>query len=117
MIARRRPLKRTPLRRKHFTRIRSENPVAAAKRRARYKAAISTGHWKKLRLFVFHRDRGICQVCGKVIASLGEMHLAHRTYARLGKERPEDVEANHRSCNEREAALRGRRIQRSKTAA
>lgn len=91
------------------------NVSAKAKRDKRYRKALSSAHWKFLRLQTWEKagPDHICEYCGDPIQYFADMQLAHKTYARLGRELPEDVALNHRWCNSREAALRGKRIRRT----
>ena len=125
MIPRHSPLSRSqPPKRKQFLkrstkRIRKVNPVAKAKRDKRYKSHLKSAYWKALRLRMWQErleDIGLeylvrrCEECYGPIEDFADMQLAHVSYARFGHELPEDVALNHKWCNSKEAALRGRRI-------
>lgn len=80
------------------TRIRSINPEATKKRRARYAKALSSKHWKALRTQVFEEQGGLC-VCGQEPMTVLD-HI--NSYMRLGHELREDVRGLGPICNARE---------------
>jgi 5-methylcytosine-specific restriction endonuclease McrA len=101
----RRYIERSPLPPRR-TPIREVNPVAQAKRYARYKAAIGNAHARRQRKMLKARTRGICESCGHPFTESDPMERGHNTYARLGHELDSDVNGVHRSCNQKERALR-----------
>ena len=52
--------------------------------------------WRRLRAYVLHRDRGICQRCGKPGASTAH-HIIERKHG--GSDNPSNLEAMHRACH------------------
>lgn len=89
------------------------NARRKAKREKRYKAHLSSAYWKNLRREIWvTTERPMCEQCGESV-EYEDYQLGHLTYARFGHEWPEDVAIQHKWCNAREAALRGKRIRRS----
>lgn len=74
-----------------------------SKKRA-YQQALHSTHWKKLRDQVL-TARPRCERQGSGCTG-GATELNHRTYERLGAERPEDVEASCAACNQEERTQR-----------
>jgi len=63
-----------------------------------YRQYRRTWHWLRLRQKVWRRAGGVCERCG----STGNLQVHHRTYARLGRERLEDLELLSGGCHLRE---------------
>lgn len=117
---RKKPLKRTGAP-KRKTGLKKVNTARLAKRQKAYDAYMRSGRWQSIRAEVIVRD-GKCVRCGSrgtdalegsfwyavneimPIASRFEVH--HKTYARFGKERLEDLETLCRTCHEKEHASR-----------
>jgi len=60
-----------------------------------YQAYLSTPEWQVLRRLKLIEAGGRCQVCN----NNGEMHVHHRTYARLGKELLSDLTVLCSECH------------------
>lgn len=79
------------------------NPRAEAKRAAEakrlaalpYELYLKTLHWKQARAKALARWGGYCEGCGVRPAS--QVH--HKTYARLGRERPDDLTPLCATCH------------------
>jgi 5-methylcytosine-specific restriction endonuclease McrA len=71
------------------------NVAATARRQKKYKKALGSAHWKKLRAQVFAEQGGVCALCGEEPTTI----LDHLTYARLGHELREDVRGLGDRCN------------------
>lgn len=56
---------------------------------------LRTPAWEQVREDALARARYRCQTCN----SPDDLHVHHRTYERLGKERPDDVVALCRTCH------------------
>jgi hypothetical protein len=69
-----------------------------AKRPPNYKIYIRSEAWDKFRGSVIKARGRICEDCG---TRVGEMNLHHVTYARLGRERPDDVQILCVPCHAR----------------
>ena len=67
------------------------------KRRRRYLERLRRPSWRKLRTEILIRDNWTCRMCGEAAT---EVH--HLTYARLGREKPEDLVASCFDCNQAE---------------
>lgn len=61
-----------------------------------YRAYLASPAWAALAERRKREAQGVCQVCGLV----GELHLHHLTYARLGDEHWEDLMVLCRDCHE-----------------
>lgn len=70
-------------------------------KKRKYKTYIRSSAWKTRRSATFCRDNWTCRLCGEPAT---EVH--HLTYARLGRERPEDLISVCEDCH-REAGGRG----------
>jgi len=59
--------------------------------------------WRKnVRAFVWRRDKGLCQICGRRIASITEMTLDHiQPKSKGGKNTRENLRATCFTCNNR----------------
>jgi len=66
--------------------------------RAEYRNYIASERWKLLRFAVEWRQQGRCALCGCVCKP---MIIHHNDYARVGKERPEDLIGLCKRCNGR----------------
>lgn len=62
-----------------------------------YYKYIGSREWRKRRKEYFSRHERRC-ACGET----GEIHLHHKTYARLGRERDDDLEPKCKGCHENE---------------
>jgi hypothetical protein len=76
-------------------------PGGAGGRRALYQAVMASSGWRRRRRRALRRAGRRCQRCG----APGPLDVHHRTYARLGRERPGDLLALCESCHR---ALHGR---------
>lgn len=56
---------------------------------------LRTPEWAALRETALHSARYRCQTCN----SPDDLHVHHRTYERLGNERPDDVVVLCRTCH------------------
>jgi len=54
-------------------------------------------YWQWLRRRAAARQRGRCAICGRTLGR--RFHGHHLTYARLGYERPRDIQAVHPRCH------------------
>jgi hypothetical protein len=76
-------------------------PTTRARRRRRslpYELYINSPLWQLRRRLWIHRAGGCCQRCG----SPRQLTIHHQTYARLGRERREDIRVLCWSCHQRE---------------
>lgn len=64
-------------------------------RSRRYERYLRTPKWHTTRAAAIRRAGGKCQRCGAVEG----LEVHHRTYARLGRERPEDLVVLCRRCH------------------
>jgi hypothetical protein len=64
--------------------------------RRAYREYLRTEHWKQVRLQALEYADYSCQVCNRA----GEVHVHHRTYDRLGAERPADLTVLCARCHE-----------------
>jgi 5-methylcytosine-specific restriction endonuclease McrA len=64
-------------------------------RRWQYRRYLRSAHWQKTRLDAVRRAGYRCERCG----AGGRLEVHHRTYARIGHERPGDLAALCRSCH------------------
>lgn len=83
---------------------RSTKPIPTrGKRKARrqkaYHAHLASKYWKVLRCLIWQRDKGTCRDCGAVLDSIRDMHAAHITNTRFGREHLSDVKASCHACN------------------
>lgn len=73
--------------------------LATSAGRALYDWYIEHSHvWKAIRQWALSRSSGRCEQCGATY----NLHVHHKTYARLGHEHPEDVMVLCEVCHERE---------------
>lgn len=63
----------------------------------KYTDYLQTPHWQRVRREALTRAKGCCALC----ASKVKLEVHHRTYARRGRENPEDVIALCKNCHER----------------
>lgn len=61
----------------------------------KYKDYLESAHWHAVRHGVIEAAKNRCQVCN----SGGALHVHHRTYARRGEERPEDLTVLCAGCH------------------
>jgi 5-methylcytosine-specific restriction endonuclease McrA len=61
-----------------------------------YEHYLASAAWRRVRRLALRRARWRCERCG----ARGQLDVHHRTYRRLGVERPEDVEVLCPSCHE-----------------
>ena len=54
-----------------------------------YQDYLKTEHWKILRRRLIKKSRGVCAICGVKCKRIMQLH--HKTYVRLGEERPSDM--------------------------
>jgi len=64
-----------------------------------YRGYVQTAIWRKKRDRALRAARYRCQVCNRQ-KSRGILHTHHRTYARLGHERPGDLTVLCQTCHE-----------------
>lgn len=118
------PPKRLTALKRSTKKIRKANPVAKAKRNAKYKAYLSSAAWKQLRIAVFRRDgwrctntfRNSAQERGwSFVSTLPQrcpnwdetrttgkgLVCDHLTYARFGHENLDDLRTLCKACNAR----------------
>jgi len=103
------------------TPIKKRNKERLDRRTKQYKVYMSSATWKGRRLAALIAADWKCQRCGEaamvtsnvarvgaVIEHLTEVyfHVHHKTYARFGKELPEDLEVLCESCHNAEHASR-----------
>jgi 5-methylcytosine-specific restriction endonuclease McrA len=62
--------------------------------RAKYNAYMRSEEWQRMREYIFELRDGICEFCGDPAT---EIH--HRTYERLGRELPIDLQALCKECH------------------
>lgn len=67
----------------------------AALRRLPYADYLRTAHWQRVRLLALERAGNACELC----AATDRLEVHHRTYERLGFERPLDVIALCHDCH------------------
>lgn len=65
-----------------------------------YQKYLRTRHWRKKRVWVARKARGLCAVCEKYVGKRGEVH--HLNYDRLWEEQLTDLLLVCRSCHELE---------------
>lgn len=113
-------MRKTPLKRtsspKRKTPMKKVNRARMDKRTKQYRAYMQSSEWRLRRLAAMIAAKWTCQRCGYVkrsgtaaIADLiesRELHIHHTTYARFGRELPEDLEVLCESCHEKEHAGR-----------
>jgi len=75
-------------------RLRAE--LIALLRSLPYADYLRTSHWQAVRALAVRRALRTCQLCD----AEGSLEIHHRTYVRLGEERPEDLVAVCRPCHE-----------------
>ncbi len=73
-----------------------------------YKDYLKSGAWKKVRKEALNRVHDICERCGRTKYSR-RLEVHHRTYERLGQERPEDLVVLCTECHQRADTLRAKR--------
>lgn len=67
-----------------------------------YKKYLKTKHWRKMRNAAFKIADYKCQLCYSDGAFIkGGLHVHHRTYERLGKERQSDLTVLCKKCHEK----------------
>jgi 5-methylcytosine-specific restriction endonuclease McrA len=66
---------------------RSVEAAIAALRRMPYREYLQTAHWARQRAFALEGAGHVCELC----AHDDRLEVHHRSYARLGFERPEDL--------------------------
>lgn len=59
----------------------------AALRRMPYQEYLRTAHWQRQRAFALDQAQHLCELCGHP----ERLEVHHRTYERVGFERPEDL--------------------------
>ena len=64
----------------------------------KYQRYIHSPEWKALRLAVIEERGGKCERC----SSASNLHVHHKTYARFGRERREDLQVLCDICHEKE---------------
>lgn len=60
-----------------------------------YRGYLESEHWKRMRSAVLNRDRHRCRDCG----SKGPLHVHHKTYKRIGRERMTDLVTLCEDCH------------------
>lgn len=66
-----------------------------ALRRLPYRTYLRTAHWQRVRALALERAGHQCELC----SSTQSLEVHHRSYARLGFERPDDVIALCAECH------------------
>lgn len=66
-----------------------------------YREYLNSDHWKKTRAAALQRAGNKCQGCGGTY----DLQVHHKTYARRGHERPEDLEVLCRNCHKDEHGI------------
>lgn len=61
-----------------------------------YSQYIASDRWRKFRARVIRERGSMCERCGKV----GSVQAHHISYARLGREKPEDVKLYCKPCHD-----------------
>jgi 5-methylcytosine-specific restriction endonuclease McrA len=74
--------------------------MMAGNRRVDYYAYIASPAWKRKADAAKERARFRCQVCNRSRDEGARLEAHHRTYERLGHERPEDITVLCRDCHE-----------------
>jgi hypothetical protein len=74
------------------------------RRRDRYRAALKSRHWRRLRVSAYRRSCGRCEGCRKR-AFLSVLQLHHLTYEHVGKERLKEVRLLCDACHRRQHGI------------
>ena len=74
---------------------RSVEAAIVSLRRMPYQEYLRTAHWQRQRTYALERAGQLCELC----AQDHELEVHHRTYARVGFERPDDLVVLCRSCH------------------
>lgn len=68
--------------------------------RDRYSRRLRQKSWHTLRKHLIKQAENKCSRCGLFRFGEGELHLHHKTYERLGKEREQDLEVVCKYCHQ-----------------
>lgn len=68
-------------------------------KRREYEKHLKSKDWKDLRQEVFERDNYTCQRCEEGPLEEQDLEVDHKTYKRLGAERPEDCQTLCKFCH------------------
>lgn len=73
-------------------------PKSAARPTAAERGYCSAA-WRRTRLLVIARDKGICQICGELVIGKGEAHIDHIIPKPLGTDALNNLRLTHRKCH------------------
>lgn len=64
-----------------------------------YEDYLKTGIWKRKRIYLLKKRGAICQSCNNITNNISELHVHHRTYTTLGKEKEQDLTILCKTCH------------------
>lgn len=80
----------------HLERLRKKGKRPTAADRARYRDYLASDQWQERRQTALARAKFKCQLCSAKLS----LNVHHRTYKRIGREKPEDLIVLCRRCHE-----------------
>ena len=93
-------LKRNTKQKSSIIQVKRENPFDEIFN-GNHKDYLKTGLWKRKRIYLLKKRGAICQGCLYIPHTLSKLHVHHRTYATLGKEKEQHLTILCETCHKK----------------